>query len=130
MFFASHVSHARVPYSRYMMTAHRVLGPSPGHTFHVQKCLRRSESPGDFRGFSSSSATSFAIMFRERTPISMLINNIPRCSCSSYVTRLHDRSIHHGGVMPLVRGEDMWALACYNFIVDGVEVTSSAFERS
>jgi hypothetical protein len=29
----------------------------------------------------------------QHTPISMLVDHIPRCPCSHYVIRLHDRNV-------------------------------------
>jgi hypothetical protein len=73
------------------MTEHQMLGLTPGHASHVRMCPRCIESPGDPRGCGTSFTTSSTSMSGERTPIPMLMDNIPRCHCSQYVIRLHDR---------------------------------------
>jgi hypothetical protein len=94
-FFASHDSSFRVPcYCYNMMAANRVLGLTPGHVSHVRKCLRCNESLEALRGSGSSSRISSPSMSGERTPISMLIDHIPRCLCSYYVVRLNDSIVH------------------------------------
>jgi hypothetical protein len=90
IFFASHESSFRVSFDCYKMAAHRVLGLTQGHASHVRKCPRCNESLGALRVSGSSSTTSSDSMSGERTPISMIMDHIPRCSCSHYVIRLHN----------------------------------------
>jgi hypothetical protein len=91
MFFASHETSFSVPYDCCTMVAHRVLDMTPGHASHAPECMRCNDSPGDLRGFGSSSTISSATMYREWTPISMLMGHISRCSFSHEFSRLHDR---------------------------------------
>jgi hypothetical protein len=80
----------RVPCACYMMAAHRVLGLTPGYASHNLKFPRCNESPGVLRALGSSPTASSPSMFGERSPISILMDHIPRCPCSHYVIRLHD----------------------------------------
>jgi hypothetical protein len=94
LFSASHESNFKVPSDCYKMTAHRVLGLTAHHASHVRKCPRCNEAPPQACGFGSSSTVSGTSMLCERSTSTMLMDHIPRCPCSWYVIRLHDRVVH------------------------------------
>jgi hypothetical protein len=76
------------------MTAHRVLGLTAGRAFHARKCPRCNEAPSESRGCGSSSTVSGIAMSGERSTIVLLMDHIPRCSCSWCVIHLHDQIVH------------------------------------
>jgi hypothetical protein len=94
LFYASYESSFRIPHDCYVMATHHVLGLPLCYASHDHKCPRCYDSPGDLRGYGSSSTTSSASISGERTPISMLIDHTPHCPWSSCVFRLHDRIVH------------------------------------
>jgi hypothetical protein len=76
------------------MAAYRVLGLSAECASHVRKCPRCNGPPSQSRGLGSSSTVSGTSMSAERSTSAMLMDHIPRCPCSLYVIKLHDRIVH------------------------------------
>jgi hypothetical protein len=93
LFFASHESNFKVPSDCYTMAAHRVLGLTTERASHVRKCPRCNEAPSESRGSGSSSTVSGTSMSGECSTTAMLMDHIPRCPCSWYITQLHNRIV-------------------------------------
>jgi hypothetical protein len=74
------------------MAAHHELGLTPAHASHVRECP--DEISGALRGSSSSLTISSSPMSGEGTRISMRTEHNPRCPCSHYVIRFHDRIVN------------------------------------
>jgi hypothetical protein len=94
LFFASHESSFKVPSDCYILAAHRVLGLTAERAFHVRKCPRCNEAPSESYEYGSSSTVSGILMSGERLKAAMLMDHIPRCPCSWYIIKLHDRIVY------------------------------------
>jgi hypothetical protein len=94
LFFALRNSSFKVPSACYTMAAHRVLGLTAERAFHVRKCPRCNAAPSESRGSKSSSTVSGTSRSGKCSTFAMLMGHIPRCPCSWYVIRLHDRIVH------------------------------------
>jgi hypothetical protein len=94
IFSVSHESSFKVPFDCYTMAAHRVLGLTAERASHVRKCPRCNEAPPKSRGFEAPLTVSGNFLSGERSTYAMLMEHIPRCPFSWYVTQLHDRIVH------------------------------------
>jgi hypothetical protein len=76
------------------MAAHRVLGLTAERAPHDQKCPRCNEGPSESRGSRSSPTVSGTSLPGKRSTLAMLMDHIPRCTCSWYVIQIHDWIVH------------------------------------
>jgi hypothetical protein len=76
------------------MAAHRVLGLTAERASSFRNYPRCNAAPSESRGFGSSSTVSGTSMSGGCSTTTMLLDHIPRCPCSWYVTQLHDRIVH------------------------------------
>jgi hypothetical protein len=94
IFFAPHESNSKVTFDRHTIAANRVLGLIVERAFHVRKLPPGIEAPLESRGSISSSTVPGTSMSGERSTFAMIMDRIPRCTCSWYVIRLLDLAVH------------------------------------
>jgi hypothetical protein len=105
------------------MAAHYVLGLTLERTSHVRKCPRCNEAPPQSLLFGSVLTVSGTSMSGELSTFAMLMDHIPRCPYSWYVTQLLDRVVHVFEELileaGLLRGFSRSTWGCGVFILHG-----------
>jgi hypothetical protein len=117
IFFASHEEAYRIPASSYTMAVHRVLNLIPAEASLLRTCPRCHQGPDTDSDSSSVLGTGTTEGTYGRQPIHILLDHIPRCPRSRYVTEVHNRLVtvlqdmmqEAGGT----KNHDLWLELCH-----------------